>query len=103
VLCTGLPLLFATDTQAQVSLNHGRNLAAACATCHGTNGVSHDGLPALAGMPRVQMSVTLKAFRDGQRPATIMNQLAKGYGDAEIEAISTYFASQKSDVSGVRP
>ena len=47
-------------------------------------------------MPREQMSVTLKAFRDGQRPATIMNQLAKGYSDAEIEAIATYFASQKS-------
>ena len=47
-------------------------------------------------MPHGQMSTILKAFRDGQRPATIMNQLAKGYSDAEIEAIAIYFASQKS-------
>ncbi len=90
----GASLLFAASASAQTPA--GRNLAAACATCHGTNGVSRDGTPALAGMPREQMSVTLKAFRDGQRPATIMNQLAKGYSDAEIEAIATYFASQKS-------
>ena len=29
--------------------NLGRNLAAACANCHGTNGVSQQGMPNLAG------------------------------------------------------
>jgi cytochrome c553 len=36
----------------------------------------------------------MRAFRDGKRPATIMHQLAKGYTDAQIDAISGYFASQ---------
>lgn len=94
--------LLSTTATAQTS-NLGRNLAAACATCHGTNGASRDGMPALAGMPRDQMSVTLKAFRDGQRPATIMHQLAKGYSDMEIEAIAGYFASQQPDTSGAKP
>jgi sulfide dehydrogenase cytochrome subunit len=98
-----MSLLFSAGTHAQNSPNQGRNLAAACATCHGTNGASRDGLPALAGMPSEQMSVTLKAFRDGKRPATIMNQLAKGYSDMEIEAIAGYFASQKPNASGARP
>jgi len=103
VLCTSMSLLFSSGAHAQGNPNLGRNLAAACTTCHGTHGASRDGMPALAGMPRAQMSVTLKAFRDGQRPATIMNQLAKGYSDAQIEAIATYFASQKPDVSGGQP
>ena len=102
ILVAGISLLLSATATAQTS-NLGRNLAAACATCHGTNGAGRDGMPALAGMPREQMSVTLKAFRDGQRPATIMNQLAKGYSDAQIEAIAGYFAGQKPSASGPRP
>ena len=34
----------------------------------------------------------MRAFRRGDRPATIMPQLARGYTDAEIDAIAHYFA-----------
>jgi cytochrome c553 len=37
----------------------------------------------------------MRAFRDGQRPATVMHQIAKGYSDAEIEAIAGWYAAQK--------
>jgi cytochrome c553 len=37
----------------------------------------------------------MRAFRDGQRPATVMHQIAKGYSDAEIEAIAGWYAVQK--------
>ena len=73
------------------------SLAATCANCHGTQGRAADGsaVPGLAGLPREHMVTQLKAFKAGTRPATIMHQLAKGYSDAQIEQLATYFAAQK--------
>lgn len=74
----------------------GRNLAAACAICHGTEGraVTKDVIP-LAGLPREHIASQMRAFRDGQRPATVMHQIAKGYTDTQIDAMAAWFASQK--------
>jgi len=71
-------------------------LAAACAICHGTNGraVTKDVAP-LAGLPREHIASQMRAFRDGQRPATVMHQIAKGYTDAQIDALAAWFSSQK--------
>lgn len=73
-----------------------KSLAATCANCHGTNGrtVQGSAVPALAGMPRAYLVEQMKAFKSGARPATVMHQLAKGYSDAQIEAIAGYFAAQ---------
>jgi sulfide dehydrogenase cytochrome subunit len=73
-----------------------RTLAASCTSCHGTNGqvVQGSAVPALAGMPRDHMLAQLKAFRDGSRPATVMHQIAKGYNEAQLQQLSTYFAAQ---------
>ncbi|OGA33692.1 MAG: cytochrome C [Betaproteobacteria bacterium RIFCSPLOWO2_12_FULL_62_13b] len=76
--------------------NLGRSIAANCANCHGTDGRSVGGMPSLAGRPREALVQTLKEFRDGKRPATIMHQLSKGYSDAQIDAVAAYFASQKA-------
>lgn len=76
--------------------NLGRNVAANCANCHGTNGRSVGGMPALAGQPRDYLVRTMREFRDGKRPATIMHQLAKGYTEEQIEAVAAYFAAQKN-------
>lgn len=88
------PLLGLAQTQDALYV---RSLAATCANCHGTQGKAVDGssVVTLAGMPREQMVTQLKAFKSGARPATIMHQLSKGYSDAQIEQIATYFASQK--------
>ena len=74
----------------------GRNLAAACAICHGTDGrsVTKDVIP-LAGLPRDHIATQMKAFRDGSRPATVMHQIAKGYNDQQIDALAAWFAAQK--------
>ena len=70
-------------------------LAATCANCHGTQGkVTGSALPPLAGMNRDAMLEQLRAFRSGARPATIMHQLTKGYSDAQLEQIATYFSRQ---------
>ncbi len=67
-----------------------------CAICHGTEGrpVTKDVVP-LAGLPREHIASQMRAFRDGQRPATVMHQIAKGYSDAQIDALAAWFAAQK--------
>ena len=74
-----------------------RSLAATCANCHGTNGVAVDGSPVagLAGLPKAHIVTQMQAFKAGTRPATIMHQIAKGYSDAQIEQLATWFAAQK--------
>jgi len=76
--------------------NLGRNLAAACANCHGTNGVSVQGMPNLAGQQRSYLMQQMQDFKTGKRPATIMHQLAKGYTDEQIDALAVYFSAQKA-------
>ncbi len=75
--------------------NLGRNLAASCAGCHGIAGKSVTGMPPVAGQPKENLMRTLKDFKDGKRPATIMHQIAKGYTDEQLELIAAYFAAQK--------
>ncbi|MEF8728948.1 MAG: c-type cytochrome [Accumulibacter sp.] len=91
LLLSGGPLAQAADPE------RARSLAATCANCHGTNGhaVAGSGIDRLAG---VDMRISLQKLRDfksGQRPGTIMPQIAKGYSDEQLELIATYLAAQK--------
>ncbi|HEX8989244.1 MAG TPA: c-type cytochrome [Rhodocyclaceae bacterium] len=71
-------------------------LANACNGCHGTLGASAGpSMPSLAGQSKKAIADSMKAFKSGERPATIMGRLAKGYSDAEIASIADYFAKQK--------
>lgn len=72
-----------------------RSLAATCANCHGSGGVSVGDVESLAGKPREEIVRKMQEFKSGARPATIMNQLAKGYTDEQIEALAGWFAAQK--------
>jgi sulfide dehydrogenase cytochrome subunit len=87
--------LAATAVSAHAQENP-RNLASACAICHGTGGqaATKDLIP-LAGLPREHIATQMRAFRDGSRPATVMHQIAKGYSDAQIDAMAAWFAAQK--------
>ncbi len=75
--------------------NLARNLAATCANCHGTDGVSLGGFASLAGKPKDDLARTMREFKAGTRPATVMTQLAKGYSDEQIDLIAGWFAVQK--------
>ena len=74
----------------------GRLVAATCANCHGTDGRSRGDIPGLAGRDKGELVRLVRDFRDGKRQSTVMQQLAKGYSDAEIEAAAAYFAAQKN-------
>lgn len=90
-------LLLASGAALAADPNLGRNLAATCANCHGTNGqaVKGSGMDALAGMEKAKILQKLADFKSGDKPASIMHQIAKGYTDAQLELIATYFAAQK--------
>lgn len=74
-----------------------RALAATCAQCHGTDGHAVEGqaLVKLAGLPQDYLLSQLMAFRNGQRPATIMHQITRGYSQEQLETVAAYFAAQK--------
>ena len=78
------------------------SLAATCAGCHGTAGraVRGGAIPSLAGMPRETFIADMLGFRDGTRPDTIMQQLAKGFDEARIEALAGYFAARGAEPPG---
>ena len=74
-----------------------RALAATCAQCHGTEGraVEGEAMIRLVGLPRDHLLTQLLAFRTGQRPATIMHQITRGYSQEQLEELATYFANQR--------
>lgn len=90
-------LLLGTTTAHAADANLGRNLAATCANCHGTNGhaVKGAGMDSLAGMEKARTLQKLADFKSGDKPASIMHQIAKGYTDEQLDLIATYFAAQK--------
>lgn len=85
-------LLAATTAQADIA--SGKMLAQTCAACHGTDGREfNDAMPPLAGMNAAKFSQAMRAFQDGSRSAIIMDRVARGYNDAEIAAMATFFAN----------
>ncbi len=71
-------------TLASERENH---LSDMCAACHGPDGVSHGLIPSLAGLDPAYIASQLIAFRSGTRVGTVMNLIATGLSDADIDAI----------------
>jgi sulfide dehydrogenase cytochrome subunit len=95
VVATCLALLPFIATAQTADPNLARNIAATCANCHGTNGVSQGVVPSLAGQSKADLVRKMQDFKAGKIPATIMPQLAKGYSDEQIDIVAGFFAAQK--------
>jgi len=72
-----------------------RFMAANCAYCHGPEGKSRGAVPSLVGLEEKYFIDQMKAFKDGSRPATVMQKHASGYNEAEYAAMAKYFAAIK--------
>ena len=51
-------------------------------------------MPTIAGKSSAYIVQSLKDFRSDSKPATVMNRIAKGFDDAEIDALGEYFSAQ---------
>ncbi len=94
-LLAALALLCGANAVWAQDTNLARNLAATCATCHGTNGNARGDMPPLAGMSAERITAAVNDYKNGSRPATVMHQIGKGYTDAQLQLIAAYFAAQK--------
>jgi sulfide dehydrogenase cytochrome subunit len=70
--------------------------AAACSGCHAPQ--SDGPIPSLTGRPAEDIVAAMAGFRGGEREATVMGRIAKGYTDEEIRAIADWYAQ-----SGTKP
>ncbi len=77
--------------QAAADVERGQLLATSCFSCHSIDGTGN--MPNLVGYPRDLMISQMQAFKDGSRPATIMDRHSKGYTDEEIVLIADYYAT----------
>jgi len=82
-------------TADEISSATAANMARNCFGCHGPDGRSPGAIPALNGKSAAFIVKSLKDFRSGERPSTVMGRHAKGYSDAEVEALATYISSLK--------
>ena len=80
----------ATDLTNRAAL-----LSFTCAGCHGMDGASvGPASPTIAGLAPDTFTEAMQQFKKGERPATIMGRIAKGYTDEEIELMAEYFSKQ---------
>jgi cytochrome c553 len=75
-----------------------------CQECHGETGVSPTNyIPHLAGQHADYLVKQLQDFRSGERKHPIMNVMADGLADGDLEDIAAYFAANppvRGDGSG---
>jgi len=69
--------------------------AASCSGCHPSSARVSSPVSRLAGMDRAAIVKAMQDFRSGQRAGTVMDRIAKGFTDDEIQAIAAWFATQK--------
>jgi cytochrome subunit of sulfide dehydrogenase len=86
VACVGITQACAADAPAG---------AASCSGCHAEKPNVNTPVPRLSGQDAGAIMAAMQAYRGGLRPATVMDRIAKGFSDDEIEAIAAWFAAQR--------
>jgi cytochrome subunit of sulfide dehydrogenase len=69
--------------------------AASCSGCHPASSKVTSPVPRLAGLDRAAIIKAMQDFRSGARAATVMDRIAKGFTDEEIQAIAAWYAGQR--------
>jgi cytochrome subunit of sulfide dehydrogenase len=68
--------------------------AASCSGCHPARANADTPVPRLAGKDADSIVAAMQAFRGGQRSATVMDRIAKGFSDGETKAIAAWLVIQ---------
>ena len=68
--------------------------AASCTGCHASSAKVETRVPRIVGRNPAEIIAAMEAFRSGQKPATVMDRIAKGFTEAEIRAIAAWLGAQ---------
>ncbi len=68
--------------------------ATSCTGCHAASKSVDTAVPGIAGRKPADLAAAMRDFKAGTRSATVMGRIAKGFSDAEIEAIAVWFGAQ---------
>lgn len=90
MICTTWTALAHASDRA---IPRGMAVAHTCVVCHGPQGQSTGAIPSLRGMSALQLRTAMFAYRTGERAGTVMNRLARGLADEDIEAVAQYFST----------
>ena len=69
--------------------------AVACTGCQPASSRVSGPVPRLAGQDQAAIVRAMQEFRSGVRTGTVMDRIAKGFTDAEIQAIAAWYAGQR--------
>ena len=70
-------------------------LANTCAGCHGPDGSSRGpATPTIASLSVDYFVMSMKDYKSGKRPSTVMARIAKGYSDEDIGEMAKYFQTK---------
>ncbi len=67
--------------------------ASTCLGCHSSVWApvrADAAIPSLRGRDAAEVAAAMRAFREGTRPATLMDRLAKGFTEEESQAIAAW-------------
>ena len=70
-------------------------VAASCSGCRPSSARVTSPVPRLNGIDRAAIVRAMQDFRSGQRTGTVMDRIAKGFTDEEIQAIAAWYATQR--------
>ena len=72
-----------------------RELTDRCNRCHSADtGVASVVFPRINGQDKDYLTMALRAYRDGRRQSSVMHNMSVLYGDAIIESLASFYATQ---------
>jgi cytochrome c553 len=91
-----VPAASVADSALASPYEHGKQLAAACAKCHGEDGNSTTpGIPGLAGQQPNYLVTAIQEYLKKERKEAPMHALLPQLTNLDMESLALYFASQE--------
>nr|AGO87469.1 cytochrome c4 [uncultured bacterium B19D1_C12D4_E9D6] len=82
----------------------GQGKAAACAACHGQNGVAPSAeFPSLAGQVPGYIATQLRLFKDKERENAIMAGMVIGLSEQDMADLDAFYSSQPAIAGSITP
>lgn len=97
IVVSGLLFSVTGSAIADGDAGAGETESAACAGCHGSDGLGLGGYPAIAGLDYQTLISKMAAYRSKEKEDIMMNMLFESMGDEEIADLASYFSSLAAD------